>query len=483
MHKRIRLTLATTAAAALTGSLLAVAASTASATVTGAKVDFNGDGYADVAISASSAYVSGKKGAGQIVALYGSANGLTSAKRKTISQNTSGVPGTAETGDGFGGVSAIGDFNKDGFSDLAVSAKYEDVGSDTDGGTVVLLWGSASGLTGGTTIADPAAGSHDKWGQSLAAADYDGDGTDDLAIGSTVSTIYVYKGGINSSGTPGGRYTVKPDIASGSAGPLNLTAGDVNDDGRADLVVNGYETTSEAGWNANYYLPGSASGLSTTNAVKLSAGIITAIGDVNGDGYGDIVIGIEWDADSGVPGASKGGKVKITSGSASGPATSTTFTQDSGSIPGSSETGDGFGGELVLGDVNADGYQDLAVGTWAEDIGSDTDTGAVTVLYGSTSGIDTTSGIQYLTQDTAGVPGSNEDYDYFGSDVHLDDVNGDGAADLTIGALGENSGNGSVTGLRSNGTGITTTGAVGLAPSALGVSTTGSPLLGANFAN
>jgi hypothetical protein len=484
MHKHIRTALATTAAAALTGGLLAVAAGAASATVTGAKVDFNGDGYADVAVSAGNAYVSGKKGAGQIVALYGSASGLSSSKRKTISQNTTGVPGSAETNAGFGWVSAIGDFNGDGFSDLAVGAPLDNVGTDTDGGSVAILWGSTGGLTGGTAINDPAASSHDRWGQSLAAADYDGDGTDDLAIGSNGATIYVYKGGIDKSGTPGSRSTVKPAIMSGGdTGPLNLTAGDVNGDRRADLVVDGYETTSTKGWNANYYLPGTASGLTTSNAVKLSAGIITGIGDVNGDGYGDIVTGMQWDATSGVPGTSKGGKVKITYGSASGPAASTSFTQNSGAVPGDSETSDYFGNDLALGDINGDGFQDLAVGSQGEDIGSDTNTGSVTVLFGSPTGIDTTNGIQYFTQDRAGVPGSNEDNDNFGSDVHLDDVNGDGTADLTIGAYGENAFDGSITGLLSNATRITTTGAVGISASAAGVSTTGSPVLGGNFAN
>ena len=72
-------------------------------------LDFNDDGYGDVAYAAGSATVGGKRGAGQIVALYGSAGGVTSTKRTTISQNTSGVPGDAETNDAFGWVSAYGE--------------------------------------------------------------------------------------------------------------------------------------------------------------------------------------------------------------------------------------------------------------------------------------------------------------------------------------------------------------------------------------
>jgi hypothetical protein len=182
MHKHLRLALATAASAALTGGLLTFSAVTATAadSVHHHEADFNGDGYGDVAYSAGSATVGGKKAAGQIVALYGSANGVTSTKRKTISQNTTGVPGGAETEDGFGWVSAYGDFNSDGYDDLAVATPWEDVSGDKDGGTVAILWGSSSGLTGGTTIKDPAPSSHDKWGRSLAAGDFDGDGHADL---------------------------------------------------------------------------------------------------------------------------------------------------------------------------------------------------------------------------------------------------------------------------------------------------------------
>jgi FG-GAP repeat len=480
----MRLALATAASAALTGGLLvAVTAGAASAAVTGSKVDYNGDGYADVAVSAPTAYVAGHAGAGSVVALSGSATGLSSAAHRTFSQNTTGVPGTAETGDQFGYATASGDFNGDGFTDLAVGAPGEDVGSDTDGGAVTILWGSAGGLTGGTTLADPAPSSHDRWGATLAAGDFDGDGRADLAVGSSAATIYVYRDGITASGASGVRSTVKaPVIGGGDAGPLNLTSGDVNGDGKVDLVVDGFDVNDPDGTNANYYLPGSATGLTATGAVKLPAGIITGVGDVNGDGYGDVVVGVLWD--SGVPGAVKGGKVAVVYGNASGPDGGTTsITQDSGSVPGSSESGDEFGYDLTLGDINGDGYQDLAVGAATEDLGSAENAGAVTVLYGSPTGLDTGHGVQYFNQETAGVPGTSESGDLFGSELRLDDVNGDGKADLTIAASGENSGNGALTTLRSDGTKLTASGAGSISPSSVGVSTTGTPYFGAIMAN
>ncbi|WP_338698608.1 FG-GAP and VCBS repeat-containing protein [Streptomyces sp. Q6] len=489
---RIRLATATATAAAVTGGLLAASAGSAGAadSMTHQEADFNGDGYGDVAFSAGNATVAGQKGAGQIVALYGSASGITSTKRATISQNTTGIPGTSETNDAFGWVSAYGDFNHDGYDDLAVSAEHEKVGTDADGGTVAILWGSASGLTSGTTLADPAVSSHDRWGRTLAAGDFDGDGVEDLAVGSSASTVYVFKGGISKSGTAGGRYTIKPNIQSGvPTGPLMLFAGDVNGDNKTDLVVDGYETDSDYGWNTNYYVPGSASGLTMTGAKELKRGVITGIGDINGDGFGDIVTGQDWDpAKSGdsepsVPESVIGGQVHVSYGSTTGPGAFANVTQNTGNVPGGSERGDGFGGELSLGDINGDGYADLAVGAMGEDLNGISNAGSVTVLYGSATGLNTTSGTQFLAQSTPGVPGSDETDDSFGSEVKLTDVNNDGKADLTVAAYYENTGNGALTYLPSDGTQITTTGSRGIAPSAVGVDTAGQPIFGGNAAN
>ncbi|ANP48454.1 hypothetical protein J2Z21_005867 [Streptomyces griseochromogenes] len=493
MHTHRRLALATATAAALTGGLLtfAGAPATAADSVKVAKADFNGDGIGDIATSAATAYVSGHQNAGQVVVLYGAATGVSGAKRTTISQNTTGAPGTAEAGDEFGYDLAYADFNNDGYDDLAVGAPHEKVGTDTDGGGLAILWGSANGLTGkGVDVPDPAPSSHDYWGKDLAAGDFDGDGKADLVVGSSASTLYLYRGGFSTSGTPGSRTTVKPPIQSGSNdypyGPMSLTAGDVNGDGRTDLVVDGYETKTSSHWNTNYWLPGTASGLSAASAKALKPGIVTGIGDINGDGFGDIVSGSSWDNTTSdgqtVPDAAKGGKVSVTYGSASGPGATTGITQDTGGVPGTAEKGDGFGWDLDLGDVNGDGYQDLVVSSPNEDMNGVTDTGQVAVLYGSASGVNTTSGAQSFGQSTAGVPGDDEKSDLFGADVKLDDVTGDGRADLVVGSY-ENGGDGALTYLPSDGTKITTAGSRSVSASAAGISTTGEPQFGALFAD
>ncbi|MCM2578379.1 FG-GAP-like repeat-containing protein [Streptomyces meridianus] len=487
MTHPFRTALAAATVAALTGGLLVATTGTAAADGARPVADFNHDGYLDLAVSAPFAYVNGKGGAGQVVVLYGTASGISGAERTVLSQESAGVPGAAETGDNWGYETSAADFDHDGYTDLAVSAPWEDVSGDKDGGTVQIIWGSANGLSGGTTVKDPTPSGHDRFGYVLDAADYNGDDRADLAIGSSSATVQVYRGGFGrSSGATGGVYSVRPAILSGGDnGPKNLHSGDVNGDGVADLLVDGYDNQPDPEdyyWNTNYYVPGSASGLDATAAQKLPAGVITDIGDINSDGYGDIVIGVQWDSD--VPGSRTGGKVEVINGSASGPSSNRTdIDQNSAGVPGSSETADGFGAELDLGDVNGDGHLDLAVGAPGESVDGVAHTGAVTVLYGAADGSGITGeGSQWFSQNSPGVPNSDEADDQFGFDIHLADLNNDGKGDLTVGASGENGGNGAVYALHSDGSRIAGSGGVSIYTSTVGVSTTGTPYFGVNFA-
>ncbi|MBT2507528.1 FG-GAP repeat protein [Streptomyces sp. ISL-98] len=485
MHRSLRTTLATATAAALTGGLLTgglliAGAGTALAAPSGLQGDFNGDGYRDLAVSASGATINGQSGAGAVTILYGSPDGAGAQKIQTISQETPGIPGGAEKNDRFGGHTATADFNSDGYADLAIGAYLEDVGSDVDGGSLTVVFGGATGLTGGISIPDPSSTSHDRFGSAVAAGDFNGDGKPDLAAKADNTKIDFFRGGFTKSGGTGGRYTITaPVLAAEGPDIFNITAGNVNNDGRTDLVVDGYEgdSTGEYAYNANYYLPGSTSGITTTGAKKLPAGIITDIGDTNGDGYGDIVIGNTWDEK---PGVSVGGAVHVVYGTASGPTGGQdTITQDSPGVPGGSERGDLFGGELSLGDINGDGLQDLAIGAPNEDLAGVADTGMVTVVYGTPTGFSDT-GAQAIEQETPGVPGTGEKLDGFGGEVFLSDTTGDGKADLTVGVPWENAGNGYVVAFRSDGTKISTYGR-GLGLTATGLSTTGSPVLGLNI--
>ncbi|CAM5660515.1 VCBS repeat-containing protein OS=Streptomyces alboniger OX=132473 GN=CP975_18450 PE=4 SV=1 [Streptomyces alboniger] len=174
----------------------------------------------------------------------------------------------------------------------------------------------------------------------------------------------------------------------------------------------------------------------------------------------------------------------VVKGNANGPyGGSDVITQDSTGVPGSGETGDAFGSEIDLGDINGDGHLDLAVGSPGENLDGVSDTGSVTVVYGAADGSGlSTAGSVLLSQNTAGVPNTNEKNDFFGSDVHLDDLNDDGRGDLAVGAAGENSGNGAFYVLDSKQSGALS-GTSGVYTSTLGMSDAGTPRLGANFAD
>lgn len=110
--------------------------------------------------------------------------------------------------------------------------------------------------------------------------------------------------------------------------------------------------------------------------------------------------------------------------------------QDSPGVPDSAEADDAFGHALVAGDFDGDGYEDLAIGAMGEGFGSAPRAGAVTVLFGSDSGL-TASGSQQWHQDSPGVPGGSEPDDNFGEAVAAGDFNRDGCSDLAVGVPGE----------------------------------------------
>ncbi|MFF4347388.1 FG-GAP-like repeat-containing protein [Streptomyces sp. NPDC001530] len=475
MHKHHpRLALAAATAAALTGGLLTFSAApaTAASASRSYRADFNGDGYGDVAFAAPYANVGGKVLAGYVAVVYGGSTGLNPAKRTVVSQNTAGVPGTAEEEDFFGEALAVGDLNGDGYTDLAVGAPGEDVGSDTDGGSVTVLWGSSSGIKNGTTVKDPAAASHDEWGRRLTAGDFNGDGKADLAVATSASHAYVVKGRFTTTGTTGG--TQKIDLPGKAKYGIDaMAAGDTNGDKKADLVLT-YRTAlnsdGSGDWTKGVAYLGTSSGLETSVPRPLNGGTSIALGDINGDGYDEIALGNVFTKEQGHEG-SPGGKVVVIRGSEGGPINGdipmAQLTQDSEGVPGADEAGDGFGASVSIADVNGDGYGELAIGVVFEDIGTRKDTGSTVVLtgYALKSG-------RAISQDTYNVPGSPESMDYFGSDVLLSDVNKDGHADFTVAAGFEDEGVGAITALQGSAGGVTTAGARSFGPGTFGLSRT-----------
>src|SRR5512132_2465050 len=233
--------------------VLASGATAVQATAAGSlQADFNNDGVEDLAVGVGEA-VNGAQSAGAGSVLSGSAGGVTGTGSQLFTQ----VGDTPEAGDGFGGVLAAGDFNHDGFADLAASAVGEDVGSVRNAGAVSVLYGSATGLTssGGQlfTQVGGAAELEDRFGGALAAGDFNHDGAADLAAGapgesfsSTVTeagAVSVLYGSATGLSCTGGQQRAQVGGATEDTDEFGgaLAAGDFNHDGAADLAASAPE--------------------------------------------------------------------------------------------------------------------------------------------------------------------------------------------------------------------------------------------------
>lgn len=425
--------------------------------------DFNGDGYEDLAVAAPYATVSGKARAGYVAVLYGSAGGLNPSVRKVYSQATAGVPGVPEGGDRFGYSLAAADLDGDGYTDLVVEAKrefWQRDGIDREGNRTVL-WGGRSGLGSGTVL--PPVGDGRYQGDVTVTGDFNGDGRQDLAQKSRAEF-----GPFTRDGRPA---SVQEDAELVGAGltMADVTTGDVDGDGITDLVtrsVGGRDEQDEYIFRL-HYVRGGADGLAAPVTLKDAQGRFVdpldstvELGDLNRDGRADLVLGRNsltvFNGTADGPGTTTAPRV---------------IDQDTPGVPGTQESEDSLGRALAIGDVNGDGYGDVLAGLPGENLASmgflGNSVGSVVVVPGGPDG-PTGAGARGFHQNSADVPGTAEKGDRFGGTVHLVDGNGDGRAEPIVAAYPENDHAGAVWAFRSTSTGVTAKGSFSFGASALG---------------
>ena len=394
--------------------------------------DLNADGRADIAVGSKS-YNNGLASQGLVSVYYGGSGGPAS----TPSWQATGDIFFAQLGASIDG----GDFNGDGFDDLVVGAPGIEAAQNPIAGRVYVWYGSVSGLAGGplTTVASASWSAESgvdeiQFGASVCSAgDINGDGYCDLVVGAPYySNGQIYEGGAfvwygSATGLgPNGLisnadWKAESNLVNSYWGLSVATAGDVNADGYSDILVSSpshSETLSDQG--AAFLWLGSASGLgvngTSANADWYRRG--TAVGqnyamaaatagDVNGDGYSDVIVG------SPLTGVS--GSAFVYRGNAAG----------LDSIPSSQFFGSGVDSRMgqyvgTAGDLNGDGYSDYFSAAYRYTNG-ETNEGAIFLYYGGPSG----GPVQIIE--------SNLTNAFMGPAAGLGDTNADGFGDFLVG--------------------------------------------------
>jgi hypothetical protein len=355
-----------------------------------------------------------------------------------VSETRAGLPGRPRAGDDFGSGLASGDFDRDGHADLAIGTPGRERVSVLYGAEGKLDEDRTQQLTGGAAHLPAGTG---RYGWVLAARDLDGDGYDDLAVGAPgerdgqprSGALHVVFGG--SGGLQTDRTVVIRRPTPGMSGfGMRLRAGDVDGDGRPDLVE-GAPSRGSATGHLTYCRSGRRGPrrCRVVSSATSSSGL--AVGDVTGDGRADIFQGDSQHVDPADGPPVGAGLVRVWFGAPGGPrAKPITISQDTPTVSGMSEPGDEFGAVVETGDLDSDGFADMVVGAVGENEGA----GAVFVIRGHHRGYARVANSAF-DQDHPSVPGQAAPDREFGSTLSVLRLSPDRRPDLALAVRGEDS--------------------------------------------
>jgi hypothetical protein len=349
--------------------------------------NFGRSRHADLAIGAPVDDSGSRADSGAVTVLYGSVTGLTMSGHQEWSQDSLGIRGTAENGDGFGDEVVAADFGRSGYDDLAIG-----VPDEWPIGAVNVIYGSAAGLT---------AAGNQLWTPRSKGLHHLPDDVEGAAPWSMMS--------LAAGHFAGRRYA---DLAIGA--PSRRVADDDEYLGTVNVIY------------------GSASGLTPEGNQLWTERIPGVLGKAGTDGFGGTLTAGNFGRDLGArpfddlaigapdngPGDDFRGAVHVLYGTATGLTVvgNQLWKQNTPGVPGASEGGDFFGSTMTDADFGRNpattGYDDLVVGVPGEDLNGDSeDEGRVLVFYGTEHGLTATS-IQSLSQKSLGAPPEREDFGF-----------------------------------------------------------------------